>query len=54
MVNPEEMAKRFKEEQAKQVATWICDILDNMGDESVIKRVQDEVVALCAQFPVYK
>ena len=44
----------FKEEQAKQVATWICDILDNRGDESVIKRVQDEVVALCAQFPVYK
>ncbi|MEC7700111.1 MAG: serine hydroxymethyltransferase [Pseudomonadota bacterium] len=44
----------FKEEQAKQVATWICDILDNMGEESVIKRVQDEVVALCAQFPVYK
>ncbi|RZP30984.1 MAG: serine hydroxymethyltransferase [Alteromonas sp.] len=44
----------FKEEQAKQVATWICDILDNMGDESVIKCVQDEVVALCAQFPVYK
>lgn len=43
----------FKEEQAKQVATWICDILDNMGDESVIKRVQDEVVALCEQFPVY-
>ncbi|GEA05778.1 serine hydroxymethyltransferase [Alteromonas sp. KUL42] len=44
----------FKEEQAKKVATWICDILDNMGDESVIKRVQGEVVALCAQFPVYK
>jgi len=44
----------FKEEQAKQVATWICDILDNMGDESVIKRVQDEVVTLCSQYPVYK
>jgi glycine hydroxymethyltransferase len=44
----------FQEEQAKQVATWICDILDNMGDESVIKRVQDEVVTLCSQFPVYK
>ncbi|BCO19777.1 serine hydroxymethyltransferase [Alteromonas sp. McT4-15] len=44
----------FKEEEAKQVASWICDILDNMGDESVIKRVQGEVVALCAQFPVYK
>ena len=43
----------FKEEEAKQVATWICDILDNMGDESVIKRVQGEVVELCAKFPVY-
>ncbi len=43
----------FKEEEAKQVATWICDILDNMGDQSVIKRVQGEVVELCAKFPVY-
>ncbi|CAD5266429.1 serine hydroxymethyltransferase [Alteromonas sp. 38] len=43
----------FKEEQAKQVATWICDVLDNMGDDSVIDRVKSEVVALCEQFPVY-
>ncbi|MEG3768101.1 serine hydroxymethyltransferase [Alteromonas sp. 14N.309.X.WAT.G.H12] len=43
----------FKEEQAKQVATWICDILDNMGDESVVERVQKEVVTLCESFPVY-
>jgi len=43
----------FKEEQAQQVATWICDVLDNMGDESVIKRVQGEVVELCSKFPVY-
>jgi len=43
----------FKEEQAKQVANWICDVLDNINDESVIKRVKGEVVALCEQFPVY-
>ena len=43
----------FKEEQAKQVATWICDVLDNMGDDCVIDRVKSEVVALCEQFPVY-
>ena len=43
----------FKEDQAKQVATWICDVLDNMGDDSVIDRVKSEVVALCEQFPVY-
>ena len=43
----------FKEEQAKQVANWICDVLDNINDESVIERVRSEVVALCEQFPVY-
>ena len=43
----------FKEEQAKQVANWICDVLDNINNESVIKRVKSEVVALCEQFPVY-
>ncbi|WP_293748417.1 serine hydroxymethyltransferase [uncultured Paraglaciecola sp.] len=43
----------FKEEQAKQVANWICDVLDNINDESVIERVKCEVVTLCKQFPVY-
>ena len=43
----------FKEEQAKQVASWICEVLDNINDESVINRVKSEVVALCEQFPVY-
>ena len=43
----------FGESEAKQVATWICDVLDNMGDDSVIERVKAEVVALCEQHPVY-
>jgi|TARA_R110002167_G_scaffold8837_5_gene40524 glycine hydroxymethyltransferase len=43
----------FKEEQAKQVASWICDVLDNLGDDSVIERVKAEVVSLCEAFPVY-
>ncbi|MBD3587324.1 serine hydroxymethyltransferase [Salinimonas sp. HHU 13199] len=43
----------FKEEEAKQVANWICDILDNMGDDSVIDRVKSEVIELCDKFPVY-
>ncbi|MDN4503223.1 serine hydroxymethyltransferase [Alteromonadaceae bacterium BrNp21-10] len=43
----------FKEEQAKQVSTWIADVLDNMGDASVIERVKGEVLTLCEAFPVY-
>ncbi|MFQ3197269.1 MAG: glycine hydroxymethyltransferase [Paraglaciecola sp.] len=43
----------FKEDQAKQVATWMCDILDNIQDTIVAERVKGEVLALCEQFPVY-
>lgn len=43
----------FKAEQAEQVATWMCDVLDNLEDQSTIDRVKSEVVALCEAFPVY-
>ena len=43
----------FKEEQAKQVANWIADVLDNLGDDTVVERVKAEVVTLCEAFPVY-
>jgi glycine hydroxymethyltransferase len=43
----------FQEAQASQVATWMCDVLDNIEDQSVIERVKSEVVELCERFPVY-
>jgi glycine hydroxymethyltransferase len=43
----------FKEKQAEQVASWMCDVLDNIEDSSVIERVKAEVIALCETFPVY-
>lgn len=43
----------FQEAQASQVATWMCDVLDNIEDQSVIQRVKGEVVELCERFPVY-
>jgi len=39
--------------EARQVGHWIADVLDGMGDESVVDRVRGEVVDLCARFPVY-
>ncbi|OZB06262.1 MAG: serine hydroxymethyltransferase [Idiomarina sp. 34-48-12] len=44
----------FKQAEAEQVANWICDVLDNINDESVIEQVREQVKALCKQFPVYK
>lgn len=43
----------FGVEETKQLTGWICDILDNMGDESVIERVRGQVSEICARFPVY-
>ncbi|MAG77334.1 MAG: serine hydroxymethyltransferase [Colwelliaceae bacterium] len=43
----------FGTEETKQLTGWICDILDNMGDESVIERVKGQVSEICARFPVY-
>ena len=37
-----------------QIAHWICDVLDNMGDESVVESVKDKVLELCSRFPVYR
>jgi glycine hydroxymethyltransferase len=43
----------FQEAQASQVASWMCDVLDNIEDQGVIQRVKGEVVELCERFPVY-
>lgn len=43
----------FKVGEAEKVAHWMCDILDNMDSDAVLGRVQSEVAALCARFPVY-
>jgi glycine hydroxymethyltransferase len=37
----------------REVADWICDILDDLGNEAVVDAVRDKVHALCARFPVY-
>ena len=50
---PAMTSRGFKETEAKQVANWIADVLDKMGDESVIERVRGEVTALCRRLPVY-
>lgn len=43
----------FKEPEAKLLAEWICDILDNINDESVIEHVKEKAKELCDRFPVY-
>ena len=43
----------FKEAESKELAGWICDVLDNIEDESVQAQVKEKVKAICAKLPVY-
>jgi glycine hydroxymethyltransferase len=43
----------FKEKEAEMLATWICDILDDINNEATIARVKAQVIELCKQYPVY-
>ena len=51
--SPAVTRRGFKEAEVKELTTWICDVLDNIEDESVIEAVKAKVLALCARFPVY-
>jgi glycine hydroxymethyltransferase len=43
----------FGLEEAKLVATWICDVLDDIENEDNIATVRENVKVLCAKHPVY-
>ncbi len=51
---PSITTRGFNEDDCRQVASWICDIMDNMGDDSVIERVKSEVLELCKSRPLYE
>ena len=43
----------FKEAEAKEMAGWMCDVLDSINDEAVIERIKGKVLDICARYPVY-
>ena len=43
----------FKEAESRELAGWMCDVLDNINDEATIERVKQKVLAICARLPVY-
>jgi glycine hydroxymethyltransferase len=51
--SPAITTRGFKDEEAKQVANLIADVLDNPTDESVIAATKAKVHALTSRFPVY-
>lgn len=50
---PAVTTRGFKEAEARQVANWICDVLDNLNNLGLIAEIQKAVLELCRRFPVY-
>ncbi|EDM45959.1 serine hydroxymethyltransferase [Marinobacter algicola] len=50
---PAVTTRGFGESECRDLAGWMCDILDNLEDESVNDRVRGQVEGLCSRFPVY-
>jgi glycine hydroxymethyltransferase len=51
--SPAITTRGFKEAEAAQVANWVADIVLSPNDAAVLQKVQAEVQALTARFPVY-
>ncbi|OBW94706.1 serine hydroxymethyltransferase [Gallibacterium salpingitidis] len=43
----------FKEEEARELAGWMCDVLDDIENEAVIEATKQKVLAICRRLPVY-
>lgn len=51
---PAVTTRGFQESECQALAGWICDVLENMGDESVVDAVREKVKAVCSRLPVYR
>jgi len=50
---PAVTTRGFGTEEVRDLAAWMCDIVDAGGEQAVIDAVKARVSVLCARFPVY-
>ncbi|HCY04393.1 MAG TPA: serine hydroxymethyltransferase [Gammaproteobacteria bacterium] len=51
--SPAVTRRGFKEAECEVMTDWICDVLDDIDNEDNIVSVRQQVLDLCARFPVY-
>lgn len=44
----------FGEAEVRELAGWICDVLDARGDEAVLAAMREKVAQICNKLPVYE
>ena len=51
---PAVTTRGFGEAECRDLASWICDICDDLDNQAVINEVKAKVAKVCAQHPVYR
>ena len=51
---PSITTRGFKVQESRQVANMICDLIENMGDQSVMNEISRKVNILCTEYPMYE
>ena len=52
--SPASTTRGFKEEEMRILTHWMCDILDDIDNETTIKDIKEQVKELCGRYPVYQ
>ncbi|MDE0308462.1 MAG: serine hydroxymethyltransferase [Acidiferrobacterales bacterium] len=52
--SPASTTRGFGIEEMTTLSHWMCDILDDINNQSVIDQVKGKVLELCSRFPVYR
>ena len=50
---PAVTTRGFGEAECRDLAGWMCDVIDGRGDSAVIESVKSSVLEICARHPVY-
>jgi len=50
---PAVTTRGFGEAEVKELAGWMCDIMDDVNNQATIDRVREQVLAVCKRLPVY-
>jgi glycine hydroxymethyltransferase len=51
---PAVTTRGFGTEEVRVLAGWMCDLIDDRGEQGAIDAVKAKVLELCARFPVYQ
>ena len=51
---PAVTTRGFNEAECRDLASWMCDVIDAKGDDKIVAEVKAKALAICKRLPVYQ